>query len=129
MVHSQLRPGDTGSATGAVDFLRRSVARLPHSRRRTVLIRADRGFDVEALYTRCERRGWHAEGVGDTMPLLGRALLSPPGGACEEIAVASGGILGLGSRTSAEERAVIERVATEIQKTHEPAARRVTGSL
>jgi hypothetical protein len=49
--------------------------------------------------------------------------------ACEEIAAASGGILGLGSRTSAEERAVIERVATEIQKTHEATARRVAGSL
>ena len=59
VVHSQLRPGDTGSATGAVAFLRQSVARLPHSRRRPVLIRADRGFDVEALYARCERRGWH----------------------------------------------------------------------
>jgi hypothetical protein len=59
MVHSQLRPGDTGSATGAVAFLRQAVARLPHSRRRTVLIRADRGFAVEALYARCERRGWH----------------------------------------------------------------------
>ena len=59
MVHSQLRPGDTGSATGAVAFLRQSVARLPSSRRRTVLIRADREFDVEALYARCERRRWH----------------------------------------------------------------------
>jgi len=59
VVHSQLRPGDTGSATGAAAFLRQSVARLPHSRRRTVLIRADRGFDAEALYARCERRGWH----------------------------------------------------------------------
>jgi len=59
MVHSQLRPGDTSSATGAVAFLTQCVARLPHSRRRTVLIRADRGFDVEALYARCERRGWH----------------------------------------------------------------------
>jgi hypothetical protein len=49
--------------------------------------------------------------------------------ACEEIAAASGGILGLGSRTSTEERAVIERVAAEIQKTHETAARRVAGSL
>ena len=49
--------------------------------------------------------------------------------ACEEIAAASGGILGLGSRTSTEERAVIERVAAEIQKTHEAAARRVAGSL
>ncbi|HWC01666.1 MAG TPA: hypothetical protein VHF87_02750 [Methylomirabilota bacterium] len=49
--------------------------------------------------------------------------------ACEEIAAASGGILGLGSRTSAEEREVIERVATEIQKTHGAAARRVAGSL
>lgn len=59
MVHSQLRPGDTGSMTGAVEFLTQTVARLPHSRRRTVLIRADRGFDAEALYAACERRGWH----------------------------------------------------------------------
>ncbi len=49
--------------------------------------------------------------------------------ACEEIAAASGGILGLGPRTSSEERAVIERVAAEIQKTHEATARRVAGSL
>jgi hypothetical protein len=49
--------------------------------------------------------------------------------ACEEIAAVSGGIFGLGSRTSTEERAVIERVAAEIQKTHEAAARRVAGSL
>ena len=58
VVHSPLRPGDPGSATGAVAFLRQGVARLPHRRRRTVLIRADRGFAVEALYARCERRGW-----------------------------------------------------------------------
>jgi hypothetical protein len=49
--------------------------------------------------------------------------------ACEEIAAASGGILGLGPRTSPEERAVIERVAAEIQKTHEATARRVAGAL
>jgi hypothetical protein len=59
MVHRHVRPGDTGSATGAVAFLRQAVSRLPHRRRRTVLIRADRGFDGEALYARCERRGWH----------------------------------------------------------------------
>jgi len=28
-------------------------------RRRRVLIRADRGFDAEALYAACEQRGWH----------------------------------------------------------------------
>ena len=49
--------------------------------------------------------------------------------ACEEIAAASGGIFGLGSKMSAEERAAIERVAAEIQKAHEAAARRVTGAL
>ena len=59
MVHSQSRPGDTGTTTGAVAFVSQRLARLPHSRRRTVLLRADRGFDVEALYGRCERRGWH----------------------------------------------------------------------
>jgi hypothetical protein len=59
IVNSRLRPGDTGTATGAVSFLGQSVARLPWSRRRTILIRADRGFDHEALYVRAERRGWH----------------------------------------------------------------------
>jgi hypothetical protein len=49
--------------------------------------------------------------------------------ACEEIAAASGGIFGLGSKASAEERAAIERVAAEIQKAHAAAARRVSGSL
>jgi len=46
-----------------------------------------------------------------------------------ESRAASGGILGLGARTSGEERAVIKRVATEIQKTHEAVARRLAGSL
>jgi hypothetical protein len=59
VVPSQLRPGATGSATGAAAFLRQSGARWPHSRRRTVLIRADRGFDAEALDAQGERRGWH----------------------------------------------------------------------
>jgi hypothetical protein len=49
--------------------------------------------------------------------------------ACENIAAASGGLFGLGAKTSAEERAVIERVAAEIQKAHETAARRVAEGL
>ncbi len=59
IVNSRLRPGDTGTATGAAAFLSQSVARLPWSRRRPILFRADRGFDHEALYARSERRGWH----------------------------------------------------------------------
>jgi hypothetical protein len=59
VIHSRLRPGDTNTASGAVDFVTQSVARLPHARRRTVLVRADRGFDIGALYAECERRGWH----------------------------------------------------------------------
>jgi hypothetical protein len=59
VIHSRLRPGDTNSASGAVDFLIQSVARLPRARRRTVVLRADRGFDIAALYAQCERRGWH----------------------------------------------------------------------
>ena len=61
----------------------------------------------------------------DKRQVASRVLIA----ACEEIAAASGGILGLGTRTSAEERAVIERVAAEIQQTHEAAARRAAGSL
>jgi hypothetical protein len=59
VINSRLRPGDTGTATDAVEFIRQSVARLPQARRRSVLIRADRGFDAEALYAACEQRGWH----------------------------------------------------------------------
>lgn len=58
VVNSRLRPGDTGTATGAVDFLAQRVARLPRSRRRRMLVRADRGFAHEGLSARCERRGW-----------------------------------------------------------------------
>ena len=56
---SSLRPGDTNTASGAVAFVIQSVARLPHARRCTVILRADRGFDITALYAECERRGWH----------------------------------------------------------------------
>jgi tellurite resistance protein len=48
--------------------------------------------------------------------------------ACERIASASGGILGMGA-VSAEEKAVIQRVAREIQKAHRDAAGRVSESL
>ncbi len=54
VINSRLRPGDTGTATDAVAFLTQNVARLPQARQRTVILRADRGFDVEALYARCE---------------------------------------------------------------------------
>lgn len=59
VINSRLRPGDTGTGTDAVGFLTQSVARLPYSRRRVVLVRADRGFDAQALYAACEQRGWH----------------------------------------------------------------------
>ena len=59
VIHTRLRPGDTNTASGAVDFVVASVARLPHARRRMVVLRADRGFDIAALYAQCERRGWH----------------------------------------------------------------------
>ncbi len=58
VIHSRRRPGDPGPGTDAVGFITQSVARLPYSRRRAVLVRADRGFDAEALYAVCERRGW-----------------------------------------------------------------------
>jgi hypothetical protein len=59
VINSRLRPGDTGSATDAVECLAQSVARLPAARDRQVLVRADRGFDAEALDAACEQRGWH----------------------------------------------------------------------
>jgi hypothetical protein len=59
VINSWLRPGNTGSATDAVEFLIQSVARLPRPHRRTILVRADRGFDCEAVYACCEKRRWH----------------------------------------------------------------------
>ena len=41
--HGELRPGDTHTATGAVDLLKVSFAKLPPSVKR-VIIRADKGF-------------------------------------------------------------------------------------
>jgi len=61
VINSRLRPGNTGTATDAVKFLIQSVARVPRHHRRTILIRADRGLDCEALYALCEKRTWHYE--------------------------------------------------------------------
>jgi len=44
---------------------------------------------------------------------------------CQRIAAASGGFLGLGSKISAEEAAVMKRVASEIERAHADAAKRV----
>lgn len=41
--HGELRPGDTHTATGTIDLLITSFAKLPHSVK-TVIIRADKGF-------------------------------------------------------------------------------------
>jgi DnaJ-domain-containing protein 1 len=49
--------------------------------------------------------------------------------ACEWIAAASGGFLGLGSKISAEEAAVMKRVASEIERAHAAAAKRVLGAM
>lgn len=48
---------------------------------------------------------------------------------CERIAAASGGFLGLGSKISAEEAAVIKRVALEIERAHAEAAKKVLGAM
>jgi hypothetical protein len=49
--------------------------------------------------------------------------------ACERIAAASGGFLGLGSKISPEESAVMKRVASEIERAHAEAARKVLGDM
>ncbi len=49
--------------------------------------------------------------------------------ACERIAAASGGFLGLGSKISTEEAAVIKRVASEIERAHAEAAKRLLGAV
>jgi hypothetical protein len=48
-------------------------------------------------------------------------------GMCEAVAGASGGFLGLGSKVSAAERAVIERIAGELVQSHTTAVRKVLG--
>jgi len=49
--------------------------------------------------------------------------------ACERIAAASGGFLGLGSKISPEEAAVMKRVASEIERAHAEAAKKVVGAM
>ncbi len=49
--------------------------------------------------------------------------------ACEKIASASGGILGLGSKISSAERETIRRVASTIEKAHDQAASRLGKKL
>lgn len=49
--------------------------------------------------------------------------------ACERIAAASGGFLGLGSKISAEEAAVMKRVTSEIERAHAEAAKTVLGAM
>jgi hypothetical protein len=49
--------------------------------------------------------------------------------ACERIAAASGGFLGLGSKISPEEAAVMKRVAAEIERAHADSANKVVGLM
>ena len=51
----------------------------------------------------------------------GRRLLD----ACERIAAASGGFLGMGGRISRSEREVLDRLTAEIERAHSAAAKRV----
>jgi hypothetical protein len=44
---------------------------------------------------------------------------------CKNVAAASGGILGFGNKISDDERAVIERIASELERTHQGEAERV----
>jgi hypothetical protein len=48
-------------------------------------------------------------------------------GMCEAVAGAAGGFLGLGSKMSPAERAVIERIAGELVQSHTTAVRKVLG--
>lgn len=72
----------------------------------------------------------------DTLRLIGNLLAAMPEDARQKakltllafanaIADASGGILGIGSRVSADERAVIERIAREMESAHPAAAKHV----
>jgi hypothetical protein len=49
--------------------------------------------------------------------------------ACERVAVASGGFLGLGSKVSAKEKAVLRRLASAIVEKHAAAADRVESTI
>lgn len=74
----------------------------------------------------------------DTLRLIGNLLAAMPEDArvkakttllafANAIAEASGGILGLGSKVSAEERAVLDRLAAEMEKAHAGAVKQVVG--
>jgi hypothetical protein len=56
--HGLLRPGDTHSSTGALDFLDQCFARIPEGFK-TVLVRADKGFYAHSII---ERIGSHKAG-------------------------------------------------------------------
>jgi hypothetical protein len=48
---------------------------------------------------------------------------------CERIAAASGGFLGMGSKVSSEEKAVITRVAASIEAAHAESAKKLLGNI
>ncbi len=48
---------------------------------------------------------------------------------CERIAAVSGGFLGLGSKVSAEEKAILKRVAAAIETAHAESARKLLGDI
>ncbi len=62
---------------------------------------------------------------GDTKQSTGTKLMD----ACERVAAASGGFLGLGSKVSAKEKDVLRRLASAIGGKHVVAAATVEGSL
>ena len=49
--------------------------------------------------------------------------------ACERIAAASGGFLGMGSKVSSEEKAVMKRVAAAIEAAHAESAKKLLGNI
>ena len=57
--------------------------------------------------------------------VLGHELVD----ACERVAAASGGLLGLGSKVSAEEKSVLKRVAAAFESAHAESTRKLLGDI
>lgn len=80
VVHHQLRPGDTGTATDAASFVHKTIDIVKKDgRSRTILSRMDSGFETDGVLSAHERRGVGYVAKMRVTPQLGAtiSLLGP----------------------------------------------------
>ncbi|MCI0690977.1 IS1380 family transposase [candidate division KSB1 bacterium] len=79
-LHGFLRPGDTYTGNGIVNFMRECLARLPYTIR-TITFRADSGFFVEALMEFLEKLGHFYVIAAKLYPTLLQRVIQIPAAA------------------------------------------------